>query len=126
VRRLTTQSDHNRPCSRQQGVNAWIHICADCFGLYSLELGYQERFDNYSDFGSTEKSKVFFRWQPIDSSLTLRGLFDFLKPKQTPKLPRELVKHVQRNADEKLTAFLELEIAIRPASVELSLLRTRS
>src|SRR5262249_20331872 len=25
----------------------------NCFGLYSLELGYQERFDNYSDFGST-------------------------------------------------------------------------
>src|SRR6266480_5709761 len=22
-----------------------------CFGLYSLELGYQERYDNYSDFG---------------------------------------------------------------------------
>jgi hypothetical protein len=30
------------------------------------------------------------------------------------------------HADEKLTAFLELESAIRPASVELSLLRNRS
>jgi outer membrane receptor protein involved in Fe transport len=40
-----------------------------------LELGYQERFDNYSDFGSTEKPKFFFRWQPIDSSLTLRGTY---------------------------------------------------
>src|SRR5947208_2873045 len=47
-----------------------------CPGLYSLELGYQERFDNYSDFGSTEKPKVFFRWQPIDSSLTLRGTYN--------------------------------------------------
>jgi iron complex outermembrane receptor protein len=47
----------------------------NCFGLYSLELGYQERFDNYSDFGSTEKLKFFFRWQPIDSSLTLRGTY---------------------------------------------------
>jgi iron complex outermembrane receptor protein len=47
-----------------------------CFGLYSLELGYQERYDNYSDFGSTEKPKVFFRWQPIDSSLTLRGTYN--------------------------------------------------
>jgi iron complex outermembrane recepter protein len=47
-----------------------------CVGLYSLELGYQERFDNYSDFGSTEKPKVFFRWQPIDSSLTLRGTYN--------------------------------------------------
>jgi len=48
----------------------------NCFGLYSLELGYQERFDNYSDFGSTEKPKFFFRWQPIDSSLTLRGTYN--------------------------------------------------
>ena len=48
----------------------------NCPGLYSLELGYQERFDNYSDFGSTEKPKVFFRWQPIDSSLTLRGTYN--------------------------------------------------
>jgi len=29
-------------------------------------------------------------------------------------------------ADEKLTAFMELEAAIRPANVELSLLRDRS
>ena len=48
----------------------------NCFGLYSLELGYQERFDNYSDFGSTEKPKFFLRWQPIDSSLTLRATFN--------------------------------------------------
>ena len=47
-----------------------------CPGLYSLELGYQERYDNYSDFGSTEKPKVFFRWQPIDSSLTFRGTYN--------------------------------------------------
>jgi iron complex outermembrane receptor protein len=47
-----------------------------CPGLYSVELGYQERFDNYSDFGSTEKPKVFFRWQPIDSSLTLRATYN--------------------------------------------------
>jgi iron complex outermembrane recepter protein len=47
-----------------------------CLGFYSLELGYQERFDSYSDFGSTEKPKVFFRWQPIDSSLTLRGTYN--------------------------------------------------
>ena len=47
----------------------------NCYGLHSLELGYQERFDHYSDFGSTEKPKFFFRWQPIDSSLTLRGTY---------------------------------------------------
>src|SRR6266700_4227369 len=46
------------------------------YGLHSLELGYQERFDNYSDFGSTEKPKFFFRWQPTDSSLTLRGTYN--------------------------------------------------
>jgi iron complex outermembrane recepter protein len=45
------------------------------YGLHSLELGYQERFDHYSDFGSTEKPKFLFRWQPIDSSLTLRGTY---------------------------------------------------
>jgi iron complex outermembrane receptor protein len=47
-----------------------------CVGFYSLELGYQERYDNYSDFDSTEKPKFFFRWQPIDSSLTLRGTYN--------------------------------------------------
>ncbi|PYJ94319.1 MAG: hypothetical protein DME62_05165 [Verrucomicrobia bacterium] len=45
------------------------------YGLHSLELGYQERFDHYSDFGSTERPKFLFRWQPIDSSLTLRGTY---------------------------------------------------
>src|SRR6184192_639059 len=44
-------------------------------GFHSLELGYQERYDDYSDFGSTERPKFFFRWQPIDSSLTLRGTY---------------------------------------------------
>jgi hypothetical protein len=39
-------------------------------------LGYQERYDDYSDFGSTERPKFFFRWQPIDSSLTLRGTYN--------------------------------------------------
>ncbi len=48
----------------------------NCPGLYSLELGYQERYDNYSDFGATERPKFFFRWQPIDSSLTLRGTYN--------------------------------------------------
>jgi iron complex outermembrane receptor protein len=48
----------------------------NCPGLRSLELGYQERYDNFSDFGSTEKPKFFFRWQPIDSSLTLRGTYN--------------------------------------------------
>jgi hypothetical protein len=48
----------------------------NCLGFYSLELGYQERYDNYSDFGSTERPKFFFRWQPIDSSLTLRGTYN--------------------------------------------------
>jgi iron complex outermembrane receptor protein len=44
-------------------------------GLYSLELGYQERYENFSDFGSTERPKFFFRWQPIDSGLTFRGSY---------------------------------------------------
>jgi iron complex outermembrane recepter protein len=44
-------------------------------GLYSLEAGYQERYENFSDFGSTERPKFFARWQPIDSSLTIRATY---------------------------------------------------
>jgi iron complex outermembrane recepter protein len=47
----------------------------NCPGLYSLELGYQERYENFSDLGSTERPKVFFRWQPIDSALTFRATY---------------------------------------------------
>ena len=47
----------------------------DVPGLHSLELSYQERYDSYSDFGSTEKPKLLLRWQPLDSSLTLRGTY---------------------------------------------------
>lgn len=43
--------------------------------LYSLELVYQERFEEYSDFGDTERPKFSFRWQPFDSALTLRGTY---------------------------------------------------
>jgi outer membrane receptor protein involved in Fe transport len=42
-------------------------------GFYSLELGYQERYENFSDLGSTERPKFFLRWQPIDSGLTFRA-----------------------------------------------------
>ena len=48
----------------------------NCLGLYSLELGYQERYDNYSDFGGSERPKVFLRWQPIDSALTFRATYN--------------------------------------------------
>jgi iron complex outermembrane receptor protein len=44
-------------------------------GLYSLELGYQERYDNFSDFGAAERPKLFFRWQPFDSALTCRATY---------------------------------------------------
>ena len=44
-------------------------------GLYSLELDYQERFDDFSDFGGTERPKFFVRWQPIDSALTIRATY---------------------------------------------------
>jgi iron complex outermembrane recepter protein len=47
----------------------------NCPGLHSLELGYQERYENFTDFGSTERPKFFFRWQPIDSGLTFRGSY---------------------------------------------------
>ncbi len=44
-------------------------------GLFSLELGYQERYENFSDFGSAERPKFSFRWQPIDTGLTFRGTY---------------------------------------------------
>ena len=44
-------------------------------GFHSLEFGYQERYENFSDFGSTERPKFTARWQPIDSGLTLRGTY---------------------------------------------------
>ena len=44
-------------------------------GLYSLELDYQERFDDFSDFGGTERPKFLVRWQPIDSALTIRATY---------------------------------------------------
>lgn len=44
-------------------------------GLQTLELGYQERYENLSDFGSAERPKFSFRWQPIDSALTFRGTY---------------------------------------------------
>jgi len=44
-------------------------------GAYSLEFGYAERFEDYSDFGQTERPKFDVRWQPIDQSLTLRAAY---------------------------------------------------
>jgi outer membrane receptor protein involved in Fe transport len=44
-------------------------------GAYSLEFGYAERFESYSDFGQTERPKFDVRWQPIDQSLTLRAAY---------------------------------------------------
>jgi iron complex outermembrane receptor protein len=44
-------------------------------GLYSLELDYQERYENFSDFGGTERPKFSVRWQPIDSALTIRATY---------------------------------------------------
>ena len=44
-------------------------------GFYTFELGYQERYENFSDFGAAERPKFSFRWQPIDSGLTFRGTY---------------------------------------------------
>jgi len=44
-------------------------------GLYSLELSYQERFDSFSDFGSTQRPKFSVRWQPLDSAWTIRATY---------------------------------------------------
>ncbi|MDQ6808822.1 MAG: TonB-dependent receptor plug domain-containing protein [Verrucomicrobiota bacterium] len=44
-------------------------------GAYSLELDAAERYEYFSDFGDTETPKISLRYQPIDSSLTLRGTY---------------------------------------------------
>ena len=44
-------------------------------GAHSLEVGYAERYENYSDFGETERPKFSVRWQPIDQALTLRAAY---------------------------------------------------
>jgi iron complex outermembrane receptor protein len=44
-------------------------------GAYSLEVGFAEREEWYSDFGDTQRPKVDVRWQPIDQSLTLRAAY---------------------------------------------------
>jgi outer membrane receptor protein involved in Fe transport len=44
-------------------------------GFYSLELGYQERYEDFSDFGAAARPKVFLRWQPMDSALTFRATY---------------------------------------------------
>ena len=45
-------------------------------GAYSLEFDIAERYEFFSDFGDTEKPKFSVRWQPIDSSLTLRATYN--------------------------------------------------
>jgi iron complex outermembrane receptor protein len=45
-------------------------------GAYSLEFDLAERYEYFSDFGDTETPKLSVRWQPIDSSLTLRATYN--------------------------------------------------
>jgi iron complex outermembrane receptor protein len=47
-------------------------------GIHSLEFDYAERFEDYSDFGTTERPKFSVRWQPLGGSpapLTLRASY---------------------------------------------------
>jgi iron complex outermembrane recepter protein len=47
-------------------------------GAHSLEIDYAERFEDYSDFGTTERPKFSVRWQPFGGSpvpLTLRAAY---------------------------------------------------
>jgi iron complex outermembrane receptor protein len=46
------------------------------WSAHSLEFDIAERFEYFSDFGDTEKPKFSVRWQPIDSSLTLRATYN--------------------------------------------------
>lgn len=45
-------------------------------GAYSLELDLAERYEYFSDFGDTETPKISMRYQPFDSSLTLRATYN--------------------------------------------------
>ncbi len=45
-------------------------------GAYSFEFDVAERYENFSDLGETEKPKFSVRYQPIDSSLTLRATYN--------------------------------------------------
>jgi len=65
-------------------------------GLYSLELDYQERFDDFSDFGGTERPKFSVRWQPIDSALTIRATYS--EAYHAPTLS-DLFRGVERSID---------------------------
>ena len=47
-------------------------------GAHSLEFDYAERYENFSDFGETERPKFSVRWQPFGGSpapLTLRAAY---------------------------------------------------
>jgi iron complex outermembrane receptor protein len=45
-------------------------------GAHSFELGYAERFEEYSDFHKpVERPKFDVRWQPFDEALTLRAAY---------------------------------------------------
>ncbi|MEY2537137.1 MAG: iron complex outerrane recepter protein [Verrucomicrobiota bacterium] len=47
-------------------------------GFHSLEFDYAERFEDYSDFGTTERPKFSLRWQPLGGSpvpITLRASY---------------------------------------------------
>jgi iron complex outermembrane recepter protein len=44
-------------------------------GAHSLELDYSERFEDFNDFGETERPKFSVRWQPIDEALTFRASY---------------------------------------------------
>ncbi len=44
-------------------------------GAYSFEIDAAERYEYFSDFADTETPKISIRWQPLDSSLTLRGTY---------------------------------------------------
>ncbi len=45
-------------------------------GAYSLEFQAAERIEYFSDFGITERPKFSVRYQPFDSSLTLRATYN--------------------------------------------------
>src|SRR5207253_113440 len=53
-------------------------------GAYSLEFGYAERFESYSDFGTTERPKFDVRSQPI--SFTSISVASPLRSTRKPSL----------------------------------------
>ena len=95
-------------------------------GLYSLELDYQERFENFSDFGGTERPKFSVRWQPIDSALTVRATYS--EAFHAPTLSDLFRGVIHSGADfifDPRSSVTQLEVAANSIMISIAAFRRR-